>query len=605
MVLTLSAAMLFCFYSTDMVQLTISVSALCGSFGGKSMDNLETNTSNSTGTKTSLIKRIWRYKFCYLISIPGILFIILMKFLPVIMGIRLSFIAYKPAQGIFNSPWVGMENFKSIISQPYLPRIIKNSIMLNAGFVLMCSCLAFIIVWGLSRIPSRAATVFTTIFLIPLFIPSVVLCCWIYAKFSNSLSNSYYVRFIYMCAQTIKYSGIPIILGVASVNSCKSQSVNEAGKYVKLSAGAFIKPLLRVILAFSIIQMSLIFTNDFEMVLTMYNSKTYTTMDIFDTYNYRTGLVQFGYSKSATMWLIRFIVQIITATFAYLLLRRLFKNDLFHQKEVRSVNYESVRKGTNLAGLIPVVLYSGFILFILYMILIYPFTLRNSQYLSLSTVMGIIPKNAFPRHFLASMAGALLSAIFTVTLAYPLTAQKLPGRSLIKAVLIATVSIGSYSISEYLYYRSLGMADPNLAFVISGSFSIAGIFVLKSIFNSKYANEKEDRASLGKSEGNMFFTLFLPRIWKPLTALTILQFSSLWGSFYTSLIFTGKREFFTPILIFNELIHAINLKLPSGGLLLNPAVLQLGAVITIVPVALFLIFRPFFTSETFVGQLRK
>jgi len=573
------------------------------------MDNSEVNTSNVIETKNSLVSRIWRYKFCYLISIPALLFIILMKYVPVIAEVRLPFIDYKPAQGIMNSKWVGMENLKSIISQYYFPRIIQNSIILNVGFITICSAVAFIMIWGLSRISSKKTIAFfTTIFLIPLFIPPVVISRWLIIASSKMyfLSDPVYARLAYICVETLKYSGIPIILGIAAVNSYKSLHINEAGEYEGTSASALVKPVLKVIAAFSLIQLSLFLTDDFELVLTMYNPKVYTTMDVFDTYMYRAGILQFGFSKSAAIWLIKLVVQLVTVTIAYLLVKKLFKNDLFKHVEEKSTANIYKHKGTNWVGLIPVLLYSGAILYILFMILVYPFTLKSPPYGNMKEIMEIMPQNAFYKHFLASIAAVAVNAFITVTLAYPLTARKLPGRSFIKAILIAAMGIGSYTISEYLYYRSLGMANTYLPFVIISSFNIINIFVLKSIFNSKYTVDKDTGALSGKSEGNMFFTLFLPKVWRPLIALSVLQFSSCWGSFYTSMIFTTNRNIFTPILIFRETALSISNDISNETVMfVKGASLQLGAVITVVPIVLFLIFRHFFTSETFVGQIRK
>lgn len=567
------------------------------------MSDFKAEISNKVETKESLIIRIRRYKFCYLISLPAMLFIIFFKLGTLGIGLRLPFVAYTPSKGIVNSEWVGLANFKEFFTQGHIFKSVQNSIVLNLGFVLLCSIIALIIIWCFEGISSKGGLAFfTTVFLVPLFIPSVVYTYWIYILFSKTgiSQNPDYARLIYICAQTLKYSGIPIIMGIASVNSCRLRLHNVSEVSGANPATAWIKPAFKVILAFSVIQLSVLLNNDYEFISTLYNNSVYSTMDVFDTYVYRTGVMGFDYSRSETKWFIKSVIQLITITSAYLLVRKFFKNDLFLMHDEKNADYDVKRERVNWIKLIPAALYAGIILCFLFIVLIYPFMTGTG----LSDIFKAIPKYTFLNHFLASLAAVGINAFIIITIAYTLTAYKLPGRRLIKAVLIIALSISSYSISEYLYYRNLGMFNNYLPFIVKGSLDLTGIFVLKSIFNSKYSKEKTEGGLSGKSEGNMFFTVFLPRVWKPVIALSVLQFANCWGSFLASVSYISKRSLFTPVLFFRETLNAVTM-LPKEGTGVSLAGMQLGAVITIVPVALFIIFRRCFTAETFAGQIRK
>lgn len=567
------------------------------------MSDFEAKTSDIIDTKESLVNRVRRYRFCYLISLPAMLFIIFFKFGTLGIGIRLPFVAYKLSKGIANSQWVGLANFKEFFTQGHILKSIQNSIVLNICFALLCSVIALLIIWGLGGISSkRGLAFFTTVFLIPLFIPSVVYTYWIYFLFSKTdvLQNPDFARFIYICAQTLKYSGIPIIMGVSSVNSSRLRLQNIAEVSGVNPATTWFKPALKVVLAFSVIQLAVLLNNDYEMISTMYNNSVYSTMDVFDTYVYRTGVLGFDYSRGEAKWFMKSVIQLISITEAYLLVRKFFKDELFLQDDEKNAAYDLKRERVNKIKLIPTVLYAGIILCFLFIILIYPFITG----IGLSNIFKTMPKYIFLNHFLASMAAVLINAVIIVTIAYPLTAYKLPGRSFYKAILIIALSISSLSISEYLYYRNLGMFNNYLPFIVNGSLGLTGIFVLKSIFNSKYSKDKTEGELAGKSECSMFFTVFLLRVWRPVIALSVLQFACCWGSFSASLNYISKRSLFTPILFFREMLSGAAL-LPKEGIGINPAGMQLGAVITIIPVALFLIFRRFFTSEIFAGQIRR
>ena len=65
----------------------------------------------------------------YLLMIPGFLLLILFKIGPV-GAMVIAFEDFSAAKGVFGSTWVGLENFKRILQDPYIWKITKNTIVL-------------------------------------------------------------------------------------------------------------------------------------------------------------------------------------------------------------------------------------------------------------------------------------------------------------------------------------------------------------------------------------------------------------------------------------------------------------------------------------------
>lgn len=61
--------------------------------------------------------------------IPGFLLLILFKIGPV-GAMVIAFEDFSAAKGVFGSTWVGLENFKRILQDPYIWKITKNTIIL-------------------------------------------------------------------------------------------------------------------------------------------------------------------------------------------------------------------------------------------------------------------------------------------------------------------------------------------------------------------------------------------------------------------------------------------------------------------------------------------
>lgn len=80
--------------------------------------------------RSSLASRIWRERWMYLFIVPGAAFFILFYYVP-ILGNIIAFENYSPYLGFFNSPWVGLENFAQLFSDPDVWSAIVNTLIIN------------------------------------------------------------------------------------------------------------------------------------------------------------------------------------------------------------------------------------------------------------------------------------------------------------------------------------------------------------------------------------------------------------------------------------------------------------------------------------------
>ncbi|MBE7048827.1 MAG: sugar ABC transporter permease [Ruminococcaceae bacterium] len=76
------------------------------------------------------IKCLKKNKMTYAFLIPAIVFTIIFCYIP-LGGLYMAFVDYNPFKGIFGSPFVGLENIKTIFSMPALYGSILNTIWLS------------------------------------------------------------------------------------------------------------------------------------------------------------------------------------------------------------------------------------------------------------------------------------------------------------------------------------------------------------------------------------------------------------------------------------------------------------------------------------------
>src|SRR5690625_1940004 len=81
-----------------------------------------------------LIAQLWRYRTLYLMALPGIVYFLVFKYVPM-GGLIVSFQDYKPFLGIAGSPWVGFEHFVRLFTQDTFMMLLRNTLVLS--FLLM------------------------------------------------------------------------------------------------------------------------------------------------------------------------------------------------------------------------------------------------------------------------------------------------------------------------------------------------------------------------------------------------------------------------------------------------------------------------------------
>src|SRR5690625_527296 len=61
---------------------------------------------------------IWRHKTLYLMALPGIVYFLVFKYLPM-GGLVIAFQDYMPFMGVTGSPWVGFDHFVRLRSEEH------------------------------------------------------------------------------------------------------------------------------------------------------------------------------------------------------------------------------------------------------------------------------------------------------------------------------------------------------------------------------------------------------------------------------------------------------------------------------------------------------
>jgi multiple sugar transport system permease protein len=176
---------------------------------------------------------------------------------------------------------------------------------------------------------------------------------------------------------------------------------------------------------------------------------------------------------------------------------------------------------------------------------------------------------------------------------YALARLRFPGRSVVFAVVVATLAIPAIvlAIPRFIVLGSLGMLNSYPGLILPLAVDAFGIFLMKQFFAS-VPKEIEEAARIdGATIFQTYSRVVLPLATPGLIALTILSFQGSWNEFLHPLIVAGSSEDLRTLPVGLALLKG------SQGQGLDFPLLLGASILTTIPVAIiFLVFQKYFVQ---------
>ncbi len=138
--------------------------------------------------KGGSLGKVKRYFWFYLMMVPGLVYIIINNYIPM-TGIILAFKKYDYKKGIYQSPFIGFDNFEFLFKTRDALTITRNTLLYSLVFIVLGTVVAIAIAILLNEIAgSRAKKTYQTLILLPYLISMVVVSYIVYG-FLNTQSG--------------------------------------------------------------------------------------------------------------------------------------------------------------------------------------------------------------------------------------------------------------------------------------------------------------------------------------------------------------------------------------------------------------------------------
>lgn len=255
------------------------------------------------------------------------------------LGMLAAFEDFIPVKGWFNSPWVGWRNFKIFFKQPAATQIIRNTLVIAVGKIVIgqITAIAFALLLNEVRNKTTKKLIQTAVYL-PHFIGWVIYATILKSVIgSEGLLNNILTalgkeRFMFLgkpalfpgmmiLTDTIKEFGFGSIIYLSALTAIdpglyEAAELDGASRWQQ-TLHVTIPGISTVIVLNAVLSLGNILNAGFDQIFTMYNTLVMSTGDVIDTWVYRQGLVQMNYGIGTAVGLFKSAIAMVLTFIAY------------------------------------------------------------------------------------------------------------------------------------------------------------------------------------------------------------------------------------------------------------------------------------------------
>ncbi len=283
--------------------------------------------SSKNGTNKSVGKRMYEYRYIYLLGIPGIIVLILFNYLPM-KGLLMAFQNYNPHLGITGSEWVGLKHFSTLFHDAKFYLMLKNTLVIS-GLSLLTFPAPIILALLMNEVRNRTYQKFVqTAVYLPHFLSWTIIVSLTFFLLSTEqglvnkiavemgndptsyLFSKVWIYPIIVIQSVWKGIGWGSIVYLAAISGIdqglfEAAKIDGATKFQQIFK-ITIPCILPTVVVMLILKMGTIISVDFEQVFLMNNAMVKSKLEVFEIYIYNnsiaTGSTQYSYSTAIGMF---------------------------------------------------------------------------------------------------------------------------------------------------------------------------------------------------------------------------------------------------------------------------------------------------------------
>ena len=268
--------------------------------------------------RASLVAKIKKWTPIYLMMVPGALYLLINNYIPM-FGLVIAFKQVDFQKGIFESPWIGFQNFQFLFQTKDAFVITRNTLLYNIAFIILNTVIGIVFAIFICDITWKAGKkVYQSAILFPYLMSWVIVGYIVYAIFAMQYgianksilpafgmdpimwyNDPKYWPAILIVTNTWKGIGYGCLIYISSINGIEASyfeaaELDGANKFQQIW-NITLPEILPSVITLTLLSIGRIFYSDFGLFYQVPRDSglLYSTTNTIDTYVYR-GLMKVG-----------------------------------------------------------------------------------------------------------------------------------------------------------------------------------------------------------------------------------------------------------------------------------------------------------------------
>jgi len=283
--------------------------------------------------------------------LPGFVLLFIYHYVPM-GGIVIAFEKFRPADGVWGSPWIGLDNFRYVFQLPNFTQVLWNTtyiallkiivgLIVPIGFSLLLNELRRVwfkrTIQTMIYLPHFLSWVILGGILIDVLSPSQGIVNMIIRSFGFDpiffLGDNSWFPYVLVATNEWKEFGFATIVYMAALTSIDPAQYEAAAldgaSRLRQAIHITLPGMLPIIILMATLSMGQILNAGFEQVFNLYSPAVYQSGDIIDTFVYRIGILEAQYGVATAVGLFKSAVSFVFISVSYYLAYRLANYRIF------------------------------------------------------------------------------------------------------------------------------------------------------------------------------------------------------------------------------------------------------------------------------------
>jgi len=297
------------------------------------------------GRQASIWKTIYKYRWLYILMLPGLLYFIIFRYWP-LWNTQIAFKDFKPLLGVEGSPFVGFKYFLTFFKSFYFSQLITNTLVFSLLKLILGMPMAIILALCIYESAfKRFARLIQTISYLPHFLSWVIMFGILLVMLSPGeglineiikafggqpvafLTSPAWFRGVVVVSDIWKETGWSTIIYLAALMAIdltlfEAAAVDGASRLQRIWHVS-LPGILPAIVIVTLMRLGNILDAGFQQIFVLYSLPVYSVGDIIDTWVYRQGILEFQFSLATAVGLLKGVIGLALVLVANRLAKKL------------------------------------------------------------------------------------------------------------------------------------------------------------------------------------------------------------------------------------------------------------------------------------------